>query len=338
MKKITLLTILSFLSLNIIAQNQLDVAGNANISGTFTTGGLGTLTSGIRTLVPPQIDGQGGYFSWNRRGLGRSMLASQKGTGNGGFEFITYNQDNTIRNVSMTITGTGEVGIGTDSPTAKLDIIGNISIIKAVGDSSLFIGANAGKSNTTGYLNTFIGINAGKSNTTGYLNTFLGRGAGFNNTTGYENTFVGEIAGYYNTTGSFNTFLGEQAGFRTTGSRNTFVGRDAGKRNTTGHDNTFVGEVAGGTNSTGNENTFVGENSGFGAINSNTLTALGYQASPIPCCNLSANEPINNAFVIGGYSLITSSNSGVLGNLSMQKIGGYVNWGTAWAHLKMSHN
>jgi len=74
--------------------------------------------------------GQGAYIGWNRiSGFGRTMIASQRGAGFGGFEFITYNQDNTIRDISMTITGDGEVGIGTENPTAKLDLRGDFYMV-----------------------------------------------------------------------------------------------------------------------------------------------------------------------------------------------------------------
>ena len=62
----------------------------------------------------------------------------------------------------------------------RLDVDGNakikgkLEVIQAVGDSSLFIGANAGMNDDgTQNRNTFIGTNAGKSNTTGASNTFV---------------------------------------------------------------------------------------------------------------------------------------------------------------------
>lgn len=62
-------------------------------------------------------------------------------------------------------------------------IIGKIDIITADGDSSVFIGANAGINDDGTYNeNIFIGTNAGRSNTTGFSNTFVGRDAGVSNT------------------------------------------------------------------------------------------------------------------------------------------------------------
>ena len=44
-------------------------------------------------------------------------------------------------------------------------IVGKINIINAIADSSVFIGANAGKNDDGENRNTFVGVNAGKSNT-----------------------------------------------------------------------------------------------------------------------------------------------------------------------------
>lgn len=63
-------------------------------------------------------------------------------------------------------------------------IEGKLNIISSVGDSSIFIGANAGM-NDDGSINynTFIGNNAGKANSSGSANTFVGSAAGKANTT-----------------------------------------------------------------------------------------------------------------------------------------------------------
>lgn len=139
------------------------------------------------------------------------------------------------------------------------------------GHHNTFVGYRAGTYNTTGSHNTFVGDEVGRSNTTGKDNTFLGFYAGHSNTTGDDSTFVGEMAGRNTTTGGSNTFLGSKAGFwNSTGHANTFVGCQAGLQNDTGEYNTFLGFYAGHSNTTGNANTFVGRHTGH-------LNTTGYE-------------------------------------------------------------
>ena len=105
-----------------------------------------------------------------------------------------------------------------------------------------FLGAWAGRNNTTGNYNSFLGTQAGLNNTTGSNNSFLGYAAGYSNTTGYNNSFLGYAAGYSNTTGYYNSFLGMQAGYDVTeGFSNTLLGYNTGRGITTGDKNTIVG-------------------------------------------------------------------------------------------------
>lgn len=199
----------------------------------------------------------------------------------------------------------------------QLDIQGNariqgrLALIKAVGDSTIiigenagindngntkniYIGANAGKQTTTGNVNMFIGHQSGQSNTTGNSNTFIGYLSGHENISGFANTFIGYQAGMANVNGFWNTFVGDQAGmdftygwsntfigkyagqFSTGGNNNTFVGRNTGRVNTTGAANTFVGSSVGSRNTTGFFNTVIGGYSGGGLVNGSYNTFLGH--------------------------------------------------------------
>jgi trimeric autotransporter adhesin len=189
----------------------------------------------------------------------------------------------------------GEIGIGTTTPAATLDVNGSINSATAfaiggntvlgVGrpsDFNLFLGVEAGLNdlagqgqyntfsgyqagvyNTTGLYNTFSGAFAGRANSTGRENTFSGDAAGLDNTTGLANTFSGYQAGYANTSGAFNTYSGAEAGFSATGGNNTLSGYNAGGIMTTGDNNTFEGANAGSNLGAGSYNSFFGSQAGF---------------------------------------------------------------------------
>jgi len=149
----------------------------------------------------------------------------------------------------------GNVGIGTISPAAKLDVngdvntdslykIGGTTVLSTEGLQNVFVGAGAGGNNTGGWV-TFVGASAGQNNQ-GNDNVFVGRRAGYSNTTGGSSTYLGQAAGYSNNDGSENTFLGSAAGYKNTaGSQNTYLGRHAGYSNITGTGNVFIGCKAG---------------------------------------------------------------------------------------------
>lgn len=229
------------------------------------------------------------------------------------------------------------------------------------GNDNIFLGFEAGRNNTTGQGNIFVGNSAGYFNNSGKDNTFLGMEAGKNNQSS-RNTFVGSRAGaeISNPLGDCNTYIGFETGqynegnhniivgtcfsidvgalnsdntimgwgagaLTTSGNANVIMGSQAGGNNKAGGENVFVGRTAGFNNTTGSNNTFVGRNAGFNNITGDNLVAIGASAS----ASLIAGGSIDNAFTLGNNSQITASHSGVLGNISLQKITGYVNLGTA---------
>lgn len=188
----------------------------------------------------------------------------------------------------------GNIGIGTDSPQAALDVNGNINSatnyeiggtpILSNGngaDHNVFLGVGAGFSNIQGQgtQNIFAGFNAGNQNTTGIENAFSGYSAGASNTTGTANAFYGWEAGSGNTTGVSNTFIGWGAGSNNGGAGgNTFVGNSSGYYNTAGNMNTFLGTSSGFNNRGGTDNTFVGNGAGLSNTNGNGNSFFGYTA------------------------------------------------------------
>jgi hypothetical protein len=224
--------------------------------------------------------------------------------------------------------GTGNLFAGVETGAAN-----------TTGQSNAFFGAFAGKSNTTGTFNSFFGRNAGAANTSGNFNTFLGLNAGLNNTTGLRNVFVGAesgqnnvdgadnsffgtSAGKANQTGNANSFFGRNAGTGNTASFNSFFGANSGAANLTGADNSFFGQAAGFKNTDGGFNSFYGSGAGLNNLTGARNTFFGYLSG---ASNTTENDNtflgyrangaagITNATAIGANSVVTESNTMVLG-------------------------
>lgn len=187
----------------------------------------------------------------------------------------------------------GQVGIGTATPAATLDVNGAIALKGittlqySTASSSFAAGPNAG--GLIGLYNTGVGINAlqntsAAAGTTGSYNTGVGFGALINNISGSNNTAVG-----YNTLGSNqyvtsdNTALGFNALVGSRANQNTAVGSGAISGNNTGYANTAVGLWALHNNTTGNQNIAIGSSAGYynttGSNNSYLGGYTGYATS-----------------------------------------------------------
>ena len=223
---------------------------------------------------------------------------------------ITGLLDATTSAVNGLIVANGFVGIGTRTPSQKLDVSGKIALNGTViayqptaMPGTLILG-NGGNnllhtSVNDGYYNTFVGLSSGNANTTGYNNTANGFQSLFSNTTGYYNTVNGAIALYSNTTGSNNTANGLGALYNnTTGSNNTANGFQSLYSNTTGSYNIANGYIALISNTTGDNNTA----NGSGALQSNTRgynnTANGYAAL---VSNLTGNSNTAIGYAAGKF-------------------------------------
>ena len=229
----------------------------------------------------------------------------------------------------------GFVGIGTTTPVQRLHVNGNMNItldssyminnrkiLWANGTANLFVGFNAGSSNTIGFNNSFIGYNSGILNSVGSQNTFVGTETGSANIDGMMNSFMGRRAGFSNTNGNENTFIGAYAGqSNTEGLHNSFMGVTTGSANTLGSENTFIGAHAGYFNDLGSYNTFIGNFAGEANTSGNYNTFLGFEAD-------ASSGNLTNASALGYGAIVNSSNSVIIGNTSVTSIGGQVSWST----------
>ena len=102
--------------------DRLDITGRLHVSG--VCGG------GVPNL-------QGTYLSWNQWcGSGEADLVNHQGGGTGGFAFHNTT-DGTNLTTLMRITGGGNVGIGTITPSAKLHVIGTATFQGDVGTQNI---------------------------------------------------------------------------------------------------------------------------------------------------------------------------------------------------------
>lgn len=221
-------------------------------------------------------------------------------TGAQTFSANTYFPGSGIWNTS------GNVGIGTTSPTAKLQI--DTGSIETIGQ--IIRAAPSQTANLTEWQNSSGTVLFGIDE----------RGIPFSNGgTATTNVFYGDNAGNTSTTGTFNIAIGpETLTSVTTGTGNTVLGGYAGSSLTSGNSNVLLGYRAGYSNTTGGSNSAVGYNAGRyisgGGANqtSNNSLYLGYDTRAL------ANGDTNE--IVIGYSTVGfGSNTAAYGNASMTK-------------------
>lgn len=175
-----------------------------------------------------------------------------------------------------------------------------------IGSYNTAVGSYSLQANTTGVRNTSNGAFSLQNNVTGNDNSAFGYSSLKSVTTGYRNTALGSNSLYFDETGNENTAIGwfslQQ---NSLGNYNSAIGNNSLSRNTTGSDNTAVGNKAGATNTTGSQNTFLGDAADVSSNNLTNATAIGYNAK------------------------VNASNTIVLGNSFVTKIGGQVGWTSA---------
>jgi hypothetical protein len=178
---------------------------------------------------------------------------------------------------TMTLLPTGNVGIGTSTPSSTLDVNGltSTSGLNVVNIAQIN-GVHVGQGFTFGQQNTAVGIQS-QQTSTGINNTAFGFFTLYG-TTGSNNVAVGINAMRLSPSGSDNTGIGDRALQAIASGSNTGIGAQALKNTDAGSNNTSLGAFTGLANVTGNQNTLIGANADVLVNNLNNATAIGYNA------------------------------------------------------------
>ena len=184
----------------------------------------------------------------------------------------------------------GNIGIGTSTPTAKLQVAG--------GDANIN-GLTVGKGTGGIATNSAYGYQAIKSNTTGNQNAAFGYQALAANTIGSWNAAFGFSSLNKNISGNSNTAFGFWALSENTAGGNTGIGAGALHMNTTGYNNTAIGYYSASSNQTGNNNIAIGPGTLNSNYTGNANVAIGVDA-------LSISEDRSNLVAIGDSALMNN--------------------------------
>ncbi len=272
--------------------SKLEINGSVNLNNTLYV--IESRKVGIRTNDPQYmldmgvntyvaIDGLFGHIIQHNSASSQFWTLATRNNGN--FDIATSTIDprpggNVIAssNAKLTILPSGNVGIGTTSPSTKLDVNGNITGDYFIGDGSLLTGISSGGGsvwdNSTGdalYNIGNVGISSPFYYKYGGANTlkFSNAGTGI-----FDGIHLGLESG--GISGVRQTALGYQAGKGASGDSILAVGYQAGINNT-GISQIVMGRKTGQKN-TGNYQIAIGEDTGLNNTGSFQL-ALGFQSA-----------------------------------------------------------
>ena len=272
------------------------INGNLNVTGTTSTTVNHAATADTANALSASATVSAGQVSGALTG---ATIAGDKITGN--------------LNITGNGTVSGTLSAGTVSATTQFNI-GGERILSAAGSNNIFVGAVAGRFNSTGYLNAFVGSGAGSNNTEGQLNAFFGALAGRFNTVGFENSMFGYSAGVNNTGGIRNSFIGVASGSNNIGgSYNTFLGAGTGGSNTSERFNTYIGAIADGAPGITNA-TALGANAKVTQSNSLVLGSINGQngATADTRVGIGTSAPQAKLHVQGGQLYVGTPGQGII--------------------------
>lgn len=308
------------------ARDATGATGTQSYTVTVTSAGLAIvavtppLTLSTNTLAITQAaTGANGYLSSTDWNTFNNKVSSQWQTGTGSYSTaVTYTL--------------GNVGIGTYTPTARLQVVGsgsttvaksidiynssNVELFAVYGssqiyagdaDKSLYLGINNGLNKTVSAVsNTATGVESLVSCTDCAYNTTNGSRAARSLTTGQENVIGGRDAAYSLTTGSGNVLFGNNVFSNATdASSNSIVGYK-GFLNTNNPSGT-TGETGLGyrvffSNTTGERNIGIGVDAGYANTTGSYIIAIG--------SNANVSGTTGDSSVVIGTSAATTNTTG----------------------------
>ena len=253
---------------------RIDSSGNVGI-GTTSPDSLLTMSASVPIIK--LIDSDDNSFSRVYHSAGSLYFDADKGNGVGSSK-IQFGVDDTER---MRIDSSGNVGIGTSSPTTTSNY-GNLSLNGTLGGQLSFHTGGTGKQfiySSSTDLNIYNSVAGNLIFHTDNSERFriAADGSLSTPTAGTSNVRFGVNAGNSIISGgNYNTVVGDEAGTAiTTGDNNTAVGKSAGGAITTGTENTLLGSLAGDALTTGASNTIIGYNIAANAVAGVRQVAIG---------------------------------------------------------------
>lgn len=123
--------------------SQLSSANGLVANGISASNGNTTVNGDLHVTgnTNPNLSTQGGYFGWNALtgSTGETDFINQQGGGPGGFAFFNAPPSGTPTTLLMFLNGSnGNLGIGTTSPGAKLEVNGNVKLTTGSGATITF--------------------------------------------------------------------------------------------------------------------------------------------------------------------------------------------------------
>lgn len=222
---------------------------------------------------------------------------------------------------------TGNIGIGTSTPTQQIELSGSLKMPNTTSattgilfqDTAHFMHdyLKPGNSGANLFLGYFSGnMTMGGSNTEhGTYNVGIGDSVLCSLTSGSYNTSTGMFSNRLLTEGSCNTSFGGHANWQSTSTNHCVsIGFGSLAYNTVGNNNTAIGQYALINNATGSNNIGIGYFGGRSIISGNHNIDIGIQTELL---NATANNQLNIANTIFGTDIDGSGSNISSGNIGI---------------------